>query len=74
MEPVQVGIVKEIVLYPVKSMGGHTVNEAYLNWHGLGGDRKYAFVQDGNNSHFPWLTAREVPKMLHYTPGYWYKS
>jgi uncharacterized protein len=68
VEPVQVGIVKELYLYPVKSMGGHAINDAYLNWHGFDGDRKYAFVQSGNTSHFPWLTAREVSALLHYMP------
>jgi uncharacterized protein len=68
VEPVQVGVVKALFLYPVKSMGGHEADEAFLNWHGLDGDRKFAFVQDGNTSNFPWLTAREIPKMLHYTP------
>src|SRR4051794_26808062 len=68
MPPIQVGIVKELNLYPVKSMDGHTVEAAFLNWHGLDGDRKYAFVQDGNTSNFPWLTAREIPRMLHYRP------
>ena len=68
MSAVQVGIVKEIYLYPVKSMGGHTATEAFLNWQGCDGDRKYAFVQDGNTTDFPWLTARQVPRMLHYMP------
>ena len=49
-------------------MAGHTIDAAYLDWHGLDGDRKYAFVQDGDLSHFPWLTAREIPEMLHYAP------
>jgi uncharacterized protein len=68
MERKQVGVVKELNLYPVKSMGGHTVDELFVDWHGCDGDRKYAFVQDDNKSSFPWLTARQVPKMLHYTP------
>ncbi len=68
MEAVQAGVVKEVYLYPVKSMGGHAATAVFLNWHGCDGDRKYAFVQDGNTSDFPWLTARQAPKMLHYTP------
>ena len=67
-EAVQVGVVKELNLYPVKSMGGQGVNELFLNWHGCDGDRKYAFVIDGNTSNFPWLTARQAAKMLHYKP------
>lgn len=70
MEPIQVGVIGELYLYPVKSMGGHLTEEVFLNWHGLDGDRKYAFVQDGNTSHFPWLTAREAPIMLHYLPQF----
>ena len=68
MAPTPVAVVKEINLYPVKSMAGHSTNAAHLGWHGFDGDRKYAFVQDGNLSHFPWLTARQVPEMLHYAP------
>ncbi|HLY25375.1 MAG TPA: MOSC N-terminal beta barrel domain-containing protein [Aggregatilineales bacterium] len=68
MELVQVGVVKELCLYPVKSMAELPVTDAYLNWHGLDGDRKYAFVQDGNTTDFPWLTARQAPEMLHYAP------
>jgi uncharacterized protein len=68
VQPVQVGVIKELYLYPVKSMGEYAVNEAHLGWHGLDGDRKYAFVQHGNTSNFPWLTARQAPEMLHYKP------
>src|ERR1043165_3262255 len=70
MEPVQVGVIGALYLYPVKSMGGHLAEDAFIGWHGLDGDRKYAFVQDGNTSHFPWLTAREAPIMLHYLPQF----
>jgi hypothetical protein len=68
MQSKQVGIIKQLYLYPVKSMGDQAVDEAMLTWHGLVGDRKYAFVQDGDLSHFPWLTAREAPQMLQYLP------
>lgn len=29
-------------------------------------DRRYAFVQAGSRSSFPWLTARELPDLLSY--------
>ena len=67
MEPV--GIVKEVNLYPVKSMRGVSVPEASLYWYGLNGDRKYAFVRDIDSS-FPWLTGRQVPKLLQYEPHF----
>jgi uncharacterized protein len=70
VEPVYVGTIAALYIYPVKSMGGQLTEDAFVNWHGLDGDRKYAFVQDGDTSHFPWLTAREAPIMLHYLPQF----
>lgn len=63
-----VGIVREIHRFPVKSMRGESLNEASLEWQGLRGDRRYAFIQGENRSVFPFLTAREVPDMLRYVP------
>ena len=63
-----VGSVKEINLYPVKSMQGVSVSEAELYWYGLNGDRKYAFVRSDARSGFPWLTGRELPDLLRYEP------
>jgi hypothetical protein len=56
--------------YPVKSMRGESVERARTAWHGLEGDRRYAFVRDQDRSGLPWLTAREVPSMLKYTPRF----
>jgi uncharacterized protein len=63
-----VGTVKQIYLYPVKSMRGVFVEQADVYWYGLNGDRKYAFVHDDTRSGFPWLTARELPEILQYQP------
>lgn len=65
-----VGNVKALTLYPIKSMRGVSVAEATLDWYGLNGDRKYAFVQDKPHSSFPWLTARELPKLLRCQPHF----
>ena len=65
-----VGCVKEVNLYPVKSMQGVSVPEATLYWYGLNGDRKYAFVRKDTNSSFPWLTGRELPQLLQYEPHF----
>lgn len=65
---VRVGMVRALYRSPVKSMRGESVASARLYWHGLAGDRRYAFVREGNTSRFPWLTGREVPDMLRYTP------
>ncbi len=64
----RIGTVKEINIYPVKSMRGVSVERTDLYWYGLNGDRKYAFVHDDANSGFPWLTARELPQLLQYQP------
>jgi uncharacterized protein YcbX len=49
-------------------MQGVAIDEAQVSWAGLAGDRRYAFVRDGNRSHFPWLTGRELPDLLRYQP------
>ena len=65
-----VGTVAELWRYPVKSMAGERLGEAELSWHGVEGDRRWAFVRPGlERSSFPWLTIRERPEMAHFTPS-----
>lgn len=64
-----VGIVRALYRYPIKSMRGEPLDEARIDWHGIPGDRRYAFVQAENRSVFPWLTARQIPALLLYTPA-----
>ena len=63
-----VGVVRQLYRYPVKSMRGQALDTAPVYWHGLAGDRRYAFIRAGNTSRFPWLTGREVPQLLRYAP------
>jgi uncharacterized protein YcbX len=66
-----VGRVVALWRYPVKSMAGEALEEAALSWHGLAGDRRWAFVRGGQErSGFPWLTMRERPSMAHYRPRF----
>jgi uncharacterized protein len=66
-----VGKVVELWRYPVKSMAGEPLREATGGWHGLAGDRRWAFVRPGlERSNFPWLTARELPELFHYRPRF----
>src|SRR5437867_5323212 len=65
---IQLGHVSELVRYPVKSMAGTATESAYLGWHGLDGDRRFAFRRLGDNNSFPWLTASRVPELLLYHP------
>ena len=64
----EIGIVRALYRYPVKSMAGETCNSVEVGWHGVEGDRRYAFVRSENTSGFPWLTATRFPQLLHYTP------
>src|SRR5690349_13844707 len=68
MMMIQVGHVCELVRYPVKSMAGSVTESAYLGWHGLDGDRRFAFRRLGDPSGFPWLSASRLPELLLYHP------
>src|SRR5437773_2895131 len=64
----ELGHVCELVRYPVKSMAGTVTESAFLGWHGLEGDRRFAFRRLGDDSGFPWLSASRVAELLLYHP------
>ncbi|PYS71582.1 MAG: hypothetical protein DMF69_09855 [Acidobacteria bacterium] len=64
----EVGRVSGIYRYPVKSMAGQALEAAALGWHGVEGDRRFAFRRLADESGFPWLTASKVPELLIYKP------
>jgi uncharacterized protein YcbX len=67
----EVGRVAGLWRYPVKSMAGEPLDAVDVSWHGLAGDRRWAFVQEALvRSGFPWLTIRERPQMGHYRPSF----
>lgn len=66
----KIGRVASIYRYPVKSMRGERLNAAEVGWRGVAGDRRYAFVDQGNRSGFPWLTARQFSGLLRYEPRF----
>ena len=69
MTPRRLGRVVGIWRYPVKSMADEPLDAVDVSWHGLAGDRRWAFVQEGRpRSGFPWQTIRELPAMRHYRP------
>jgi uncharacterized protein YcbX len=70
MSKTQVGVVAALYRFPVKSMRGELLDEARVGWFGIEGDRQYAFVRSDNTSWFPWLTGRDVPDLLRYTPRF----
>jgi uncharacterized protein YcbX len=67
----QLGRVMALWRYPVKSMAGQSLEQAEVSWHGLAGDRRWAFVRDGQvRSGFPWMTIRERSDMGAFTPSF----
>ena len=44
---VLVGRVAAMFRYPVKSMAADPVDDVDVSWHGLSGDRRWAFVRPG---------------------------
>ena len=65
---IHVGYIHELARYPVKSMGGVAIDSAFLGWHGLQGDRRFAFRRLEDKSGFPWLSASRLPELLLYQP------
>ena len=65
---IHVGHVREIARYPIKSMAGIATDSAFVGWHGLEGDRRFAFRRLDDKSGFPWLTASRLPELLLYQP------
>lgn len=64
-----VGRVFGLWRYPVKSMAREPLEAADATWHGLAGDRRWAFVRnDAVRSGFPWLTLRERGDLAHFRP------
>jgi uncharacterized protein YcbX len=71
MSTQEVGRVAALWRYPVKSMAAEALEEIEVSWHGLAGDRRWAFVGDGlERSGFPWFTIRERSDMWQYRPSF----
>ncbi len=65
-----VGYVESLWRYPVKSMRGEQLSEAFVGFSGIYGDRMYAFGSTGAAAGFPFLTSREQERMLLYQPRF----
>ena len=65
-----VGKIESLWRYPVKSMRGEDLQEIFVGFPGVYGDRLYAFRSSAAPKGFPYLTAREQEKMLLYRPRY----
>ena len=67
----QIGTLAGLWRYPVKSMAAEALAEGEVGWHGIAGDRRWAFIRPGlERSGFPWLTLRERADMRDFTPSF----
>jgi uncharacterized protein YcbX len=67
-----VGKVDSLWRYPVKSMRGEELDEAFAGFSGIYGDRLFAFKSSASPKGFPYFTAREQRKLLQYRPRFRY--
>jgi len=65
---IEIGRISAIFRYPVKSMAGQAIDDAKLGWHGLDGDRRFAFRRLADGGGFPWLSAGRLPELILYRP------
>ena len=65
-----VGRIDSLWRYPVKSMRGERLAEAFVGFPGLYGDRLYAVRSAAQPAGFPFLTGREQALMLLYRPRF----
>ena len=66
-----VGRLASLWRFPVKSMAAEALETCDVSWHGLSGDRRWAFIRPGiERSGFPWLTIRENNSLWRYQPRF----
>ena len=65
-----IGKVDGLWRYPVKSMRGEALAEAYVSFSGIYGDRLYAFKSTACEKVFPYLTGREQARLLLFEPRF----
>jgi len=65
-----VGRVESLWRYPVKSMRGEELTEAFAGFAGVYGDRAYAFRSSAASPGFPFFTGREQGQMLRHRARY----
>jgi uncharacterized protein len=65
-----IGTVESLWRYPVKSMRGAEVPEAFMGFSGIYGDRHYAIRNSAARKGFPYLNANVQQQMLAYRPQF----
>lgn len=67
-----IGTVESLWRYPVKSMSGEALLEAFMGFSGFYGDRCVAFKSSAARKGCPYLTATRQQQMLRYRPRFRY--
>ncbi len=69
---IAIGTIESLWRYPVKSMSGEEMAEAFMGFSGFYGDRCYAFKNSSAHTHkgFPYLNANIQQQMLRYSPRF----
>jgi MOSC domain-containing protein len=67
-----IGKVDSLWRYPVKSMRGEELEEAFAGYSGIYGDRLFAFRSSANHKGFPYFIARDQRRLLQYRPRFRY--
>lgn len=65
-----IGTIESLWRYPVKSMRGEELTEAFMGFSGFYGDRCFAFKNSAARKGFPYLNATAQPQMLSYHPRF----
>ena len=65
-----IGTVESVWRYPVKSMRGQELDEIFVGFAGVYGDRLFAFESSANPKGFPFFTGRDQRQMIRYQPRF----
>lgn len=66
----QIGKLESVWRYPVKSMRGEQVDDVFVAYTGVMGDRLYAISSSRAPPEFPWHTSREQEEFVLYSASY----
>ena len=66
----KIGTLESVWRYPVKSMRGESVEDVFVAYTGVMGDRLYAISSSDAPAEFPWHTNREQEEFILYSARY----
>lgn len=65
-----IATIESLWRYPVKSMRGEELDELFVSYAGVYGDRLFAFKTSAGRDAFPWFTGRDKREMICYRPRF----